>query len=397
MNKQNNLTGKQRMQRSVWSLIICVVLMMTACGTDPYAQYQTWPEREAVLLQQQSEDGDYNELMFRWLSEPDAVNYPFDSLQAESPIRKATSPDGKLCVFSWDSYEGGIVNKWNNVIHYESDGKIHTLDQSLWSLQQDKTEAARMAIDEDGIDHGCLTMFIHQLKDTNGRTIYLTVNHLYDSMWSYTTVDAYTIVNGKLISLPEMFITANGNIRNEVEFVYEVDKWAVQTEQFLGLTSVFGFCEDEKELLVPTEGVEVAISDRFERYKFNGNKFISTDIVCGHKIHPSLQNFKEVAQLYRIGKWFIRVDEMEAGTYRYASWNVGDTAPEKIDLTRQPDLVLLNGVKVEDGENRLDEWYVFKNKNVEYRVNVLPLGTQKLEIRKDGKTILKQEQETGII
>lgn len=393
MKRLDNSIEIMRIARKVLNLMVAVagILILTAC-TDPYAKYTTWEERESVLLQVQDNEKTYNALMHRWLGEAGAHDYPFDSLQASLPVRKVTSPDGKLCIFSWDTYAEGIVRTYDNIIHYTDDGQTDVLHHNLWTLKDEKGDYAALATSDPGKDYGCLTMAIHQVTDNNGRTIYLTQNHLYDYMWSYTTIDAFTVVDGKLQALPGMFITANGEIRNEIEFSYEVDNWVASTEQFIGLTSVFGFDDTQKELYVPVAGEQNYISDRFERFVFNGNKFLCIDTVCNRSIHPSLQDFTELAQLYRIGKRFIRIDKMPDDTYRYASWTVGNATPEQVKMSRKPELVLTGGT-IDDTR----EYYVFHDQDRTYRLNILQMGKQTLEISQGNAIISKEEQETAFM
>ena len=88
---------------------------------------------------------------------------------------------------------------------------------------------------------------------------------------------------------------------------------------------------------------------------------------------------------------FIRVDKMNDGTLRYASWHLAaNTAAEDVEQMLEPQIILTGGSIDENGE-----WYVFRNKNYEYRVNALQYGTQTLEIRKDGKVIYTESQDYG--
>lgn len=381
-NLKNVWTG------TVWMLLLVCTMMLGSC-TDPYGKYTSWYAREAVLMQMQGTHEDYNDLMFRWLSDPAAVDYPFDRLQAQSPIRKAVSPDGKLCVFSWDSFEGGILNKWNNVIHYKDGDGVYTMQTNLWSLLAERGGNSALAL-KDGDDLGCVTMDIRQTTDKDGRTIYLTVNHLFDSYWSDTDVNVFTIADGKIVPLTGMFVLKDGTTRDEVDFSYMVDFWTRRTEEYLSMTPVFAFAENG-DVLTPLPGDDVDVSERYERFAFNGEQFIQTDTVHNIHLHPSLRDFREIGSYHRIGEKFLHVDKMQDDRYRCAVWTVGNAAPEEIDMTRMPDLVLTDGIV--DDELRC---YVFTMDGLEYRVKGDWLEPQTFEILRDGQTVFKQEYQADV-
>lgn len=388
MQRLKEEKGSKRLSEGIMCLCCVLSLLLASCNSDPYADCKTWEERETLLIQKyEKSDKDFNRLMFRWLSEPEASSYPFDSLQMDRPFCKTVSPDGKLCVFSWDSFEGGLTGKWNTVIHYEHEGKKYMMDRNLWQLLPQRGAHAGLAVDEEGTDNGCLTMRIYQVKDMNGRTVYLTENHLLDARYSYSSINAYTIMDGMLRAVPEMFITADRNICDALETSFDMYTWYDRIEKFVGPKSVYGFSKEKGELLVPVDDMEVSYSDRYGRYVFNGSKFIYTDEVAGKDIHPYLQKFSEFKDLYRIDSDIIRVDLMEDGTYRFAAWTSDDKNATGIDLTEEPDRIIHGGIMDESGN-----WYVFRGNGLEYRLNAVQAGKQTLEIRDKDKIIYKGEK-----
>ncbi|WP_374956629.1 hypothetical protein [Aeromonas sp. HMWF015] len=84
-------------------------------------------------------------------------------------------------------------------------------------------------------------------------------------------------------------------------------------------------------------------------------------------LHPSVQEYKSPELMWQTEKFIIRIDELDDGHYRYASWAKGKT------LTDKPDLVLKNGtVRVEGtGGNHT---YLFTSGPYRYECVVTVLG-----------------------
>ncbi|WP_425891989.1 hypothetical protein [Aeromonas veronii] len=84
-------------------------------------------------------------------------------------------------------------------------------------------------------------------------------------------------------------------------------------------------------------------------------------------LHPSVREYKSPALMWQTEKFTIRIDELDDGHYRYASWAKGKTLADK------PDLVLKNGtVRVEGtGGNHT---YLFTSGPYRYECVVTVLG-----------------------
>ena len=107
-----------------------------------------------------------------------------------------------------------------------------------------------------------------------------------------------------------------------------------------------------------------------------------------NKLYLSLKNFKAPELQFKTAKFQVRIDEMQNGQYRYASWDVMQSQSQK------PDLILNNGIVVMDGSGG-NHHFIFKSGTFEYVVYRNILGTNKtsdvtLEVNKKGKTILTQ-------
>ncbi|WP_420924872.1 hypothetical protein [Aeromonas veronii] len=105
-------------------------------------------------------------------------------------------------------------------------------------------------------------------------------------------------------------------------------------------------------------------------------------------LHPSVREYKSPALMWQTEKFTIRIDELDDGHYRYASWAKGKM------LTDKPDLVLKNGtVRVEGtGGNHT---YLFTSGPYRYECVVTVLGERgvppgELVVYKDDVEIVHQ-------
>lgn len=106
-------------------------------------------------------------------------------------------------------------------------------------------------------------------------------------------------------------------------------------------------------------------------------------------LHPSLQEFAGPDLIMETSKFRIRIDEMEDGTYRYASWSVNSK------MSNKPDLILKNG-SIEFSGSGGNHNYTFKNKEYSYVCDIIVLGMDdsppaKLLVYKRDKEILNQD------
>ena len=106
-------------------------------------------------------------------------------------------------------------------------------------------------------------------------------------------------------------------------------------------------------------------------------------------LHTSINKFVKPVIILLTKKYRIRIDDMSAGKYRYASWKIDAKIGDK------PDLIILNGEFVPDGSGG-NYHYTFKNGKYIYECGITVLGEEDsapayLTIYKDGKEILSEE------
>lgn len=85
------------------------------------------------------------------------------------------------------------------------------------------------------------------------------------------------------------------------------------------------------------------------------------------KLHESVKTFKSPVLILETKKVRVRIDELENGNYRYASWSI------KNDMSTKPDLVIENGAIEMNGSGG-NHSYIFKNGKYSYECSVIRMG-----------------------
>lgn len=108
-------------------------------------------------------------------------------------------------------------------------------------------------------------------------------------------------------------------------------------------------------------------------------------------LYPDLKKFKAPIHTIQTDKFIVRVDLLENGKYRYASWSIDS------DLSNKPDLVISNGKWTPDGSGG-NHHYTFTNGEYSYFIYVNNMRADEtppynLEVTKNDKVILSQPAE----
>ena len=90
-------------------------------------------------------------------------------------------------------------------------------------------------------------------------------------------------------------------------------------------------------------------------------------------LHPSIREFKQLELLFCTKDYRIRVDMMDDGTYRYASWS------KNVSMEDIPDIVICNGAYDEGSRT-----YSFENDGFQYNVVCEGDNQSKLVVIHDG-------------
>lgn len=148
-----------------------------------------------------------------------------------------------------------------------------------------------------------------------------------------------------------------------------------------------GIMLDNGILWINTDGKIIAVNHQSEYEKILVQKLTSEE---RGGLYPALQqNFKKTVYKFKTENYFIRIDELNSGTYRYACWKKEN--PE----STKPDLVLGNG-KIEFDGSGGNHVITFKNNNYEYKVFRNKIASSgiadiSLVVEKNGKEILSED------
>ena len=146
-----------------------------------------------------------------------------------------------------------------------------------------------------------------------------------------------------------------------------------------------GIMLHQGEVWVDLQGTIIAINYQSQTEGTLRKRLIETD---KKQLHPSLAVFTKPVYLLETSKFRIRIDEINAGKFRYASWPIAKSMRDK------PDLVLNNGQWIFEGSggnHRIE----FKNAGYVYVCSIITLGATdsppaELTIYKGEKEILSQ-------
>lgn len=291
-----------------------------------------------------------------------AMDYPFEELEAAMEMTMMRSADGRLRVFYWNTGMGGTCP---DIARYTllraADGSIHLL--------------------EDGHDSPQL-LDIYELKSRRGETVYLL--HEYYREWStYGAAWAWCCrVDGNRLDTLAVF--PHGEKAVGVE--YNIPGWYFTANDGEGWDWLFDLEGDD--LYVPVV-IGDGITDRYDLYRWDGQRFDSIGNVGNHRLHASLRDYNELASYFVTKGFRVRIDQMGGDSYRYASW------PRSKETAANPDLVIEGG--------RYDEknsCFVFENDGYVYRVGDITYAVgdkewkhEGLVVEKGGKVLLCQEKE----
>jgi hypothetical protein len=106
-------------------------------------------------------------------------------------------------------------------------------------------------------------------------------------------------------------------------------------------------------------------------------------------LHESIKDFDEIKVIVDTGKFLVRIDRIERGAYRYASWSGGKSMSDK------PDLILSNG---ECDYGQISGSCDFRSGSIWYSAELYfgggvngEISGAVLKVEKDGNTLLKQK------
>ena len=356
---------------------VCMLLLMFSCDNINVSQCSEKYEKheksfiegldnyEDYDIRKKSSD-DFSKLLFE---DTCTFYYDFPYLTDSTGIVNiAASDDGDIRIYSWDTQLGGTMIRWDNVIQYRSNGKLKSLEGSIWSIDESE--------EKNEIDFGCWTKAIYSFKRNDGQTIYVTESYFRESgSYGCSTLDAFYVSEGKLKMIENAFVTPNKNHRIGTEYI--IPSWYFSTDG-KGWDWIYSLDRNTQTFYVPIVD-DLELLDQYDLYRFNGNKFVYIGRDGGYWLYPSLRKFEKLEKLAKVGKFLIRIDRITSGKFRYSSWSGTE------DMTKNPDIVIENGIYDEEKDE-----YRFINGNYTYNIKTSVEGAE-LVVKHNDKIILTAE------
>lgn len=147
-----------------------------------------------------------------------------------------------------------------------------------------------------------------------------------------------------------------------------------------------GIMLDRGTVWLDYEGALIGVNYQSPIEKQEREKLIEAERL---DVHTSLRVFKNPILIMRTSRFIVRIDELENGQYRYASWRAGKNQSEK------PDLTLSNGEMKFQGSGG-NHSYEFSSGRYKYICDIISLGSiesppGRLLVLKDNYKFLAQD------
>lgn len=318
-----------------------------------YAIFNHEGEQVFTLHLPETYYGLYNsEIQLIDCSEENAMHVQLPSDLSDMDITK--SEDGKLTLYAYDTGFGGTSPDYSTFIQYESGDSVAT--DYLYTLTESDYVCAS-DIHKDGADiyDGSFSTIIAQIPLSETEKGYII--EAYNKASSSEGCKEACLVkydNGKLKKVP--FEKKSGKICKSVGCDYNIPDWYFTTDGF-GWDWVLSFDMETNTLYIPEDNGTMAMSDRYDLYRFKNGKmrYIRND--AGFWLHPSLHDFHYLAGIYQTDSKLIRIDALVDHTYRYSAWHKSNP------MSSEPELVLHNGKT-----GIVEKAIVFKNGDYTYIV-----------------------------
>lgn len=181
---------------------------------------------------------------------------------------------------------------------------------------------------------------------------------------------------------------------------YNIPSWSFATNG-AGYDWILEYDIHTKNLYVPVTMEDGTIADRYKVWNFDGNRFVYQGEKFHKNLHKSLAGYSTLICYATTKDYILRIDSLDGGGLRYASWKKPKTMADK------PDIIIDGGNK-QHYEVASDELcpcddYRFCNGSFEYVVNYCEVKKADddrggehhdfLLVMRKGKVMKKQELE----
>lgn len=292
-------------------------------------------------------------------------------------VKTVASDDGRMIFYCWDTEEGGSMPMLGWACQYIGEsGKKHLVDMRS----------------EEG-DIGAWVNSMNTIQKNDGSKFYLVkCSQRLSGMDGFLWVDGFKVKGDDLYKISLNGGDLEGDSLFSVE--YDMIDWYDAAGGF-GQDWAFHYDETKRDLYVPLTkeyGFPPCITDRYQFYHFNGNRFVNQGVRSHWGLHSSVADYERLLCYFPTKGYIVRIDQLEDGTMRYSSWKASN------GTSSAPELVIFGGKETTINYSKA---YVFVNDGVEYTVghneNVkaadgYSYSHQYLLVKKDGKVLLKQEK-----
>ena len=313
---------------------------------------------------------------------PDEIAQIPDELIRTERVRTASSPDGKLHIFSFNLFAPGTIQQYQNIIQYKEKGKVYTFFGSIDRMAANDQNAAELN-DGSNIEQ------IHQVKLPSGKSLYLLFDRgkiSYDNVCC--SVFGYIFKDGKpeesncfMLEANDPSIPVDELKQSHLSVCYSAHALADFDHSPEADSRIL--CVDPEGLKIyQTEIDDYRPTGRYIVFQFDGKHFVRTGKDGGYWLHPSVRCYKSTELNVRTSKFQIRIDCLNDGSVRYACWKA-----DALQSSR-PDLILYNGKK--DFSTNLI--YQFRSGSVAYHIYDTE-GYRFLRVYQGEKLLVEQEIE----
>lgn len=207
----------------------------------------------------------FKEKLLKYTKNAATLKYGFPKLGDLVVI--ATSDDGKLRTYSWDSGTGGTMHDYITLYQYlGANGKIYSRTDEDPAAAQDEEE-------ESGGESFVNT--IYAVNTSNGTVYVVCTTAIASSIDHYDAANLYKIEGDKLIDDVKLFKTKEG-LTASIGFEYDFFTVAERPGRPLGLIL---YDKQTKTVKIPIVIVDKnspigRVTNRFINYKFDGKYFV---------------------------------------------------------------------------------------------------------------------------
>lgn len=248
-------------------------LFLICCCQGAFAQPGRIPREEAKLarlysaLLSNSENSDsavyYSEKFRKEITAfitatPATLDYPFKQLKDSNYCYITTAPDGNFRIYSWDTWTGGTMHFFNQVIQYRTPTGVFTTVPAY----------------EVG-DPGTYCPGVHVVT-INNKVYYLPIlNSISSTKDAAESIAAWTIRDNKLVDTVRIFQIKSGKLLNSIRVDYDFFSVVDRPERPIMLIQ---YDDQQKELRIPVVVDKGRVTKRYLCYKLQGEYFTFTGV-----------------------------------------------------------------------------------------------------------------------